>query len=311
MWAKVNSSNMVYSSDSVNGSTGHYLITNLRPVTNYTVKVYAKNERGKGKTSDDRNISTLPTCKKLLIYYVVLLKSLFFGSILLDSYFWKFLPPSLPPSSSLPPTVPGPLIHLQTHQLTAYSVHILYTISPDTGGSPITTLRIVYQAGNDTEMVQQEAITVPLHTYTYSSELPDLKGDTPYLIRVSVGNGVGLFGPETKLTFRTLHPTHPPTPTSVVISEIEATSVELSWNVASVGRPYTEYRIHALEPGSGSLSGGTLYTFKPADISRNGMEERVKVRLRIHYQELISHNFSPADYQFGAFHLLCIHCDYY
>ena len=131
-------------------------------------------------------------------------------------------------------------------------------------------------------MVKEVPIAVPQHThvmYTSSYELEDLKGDTPYLIRVSVGNAIGLFGPETKRTFRTLHPTHPPTPTSVTISEIEATSVDLTWNVADVGRPYIEYRIHAIEPRTGPVSGGTLYTFKPTDISRNGMEEKVKVRV--------------------------------
>ena len=67
MWVKVNlstsASETLYMSGTVNGSTRHYIITNLRPVTNYTVKVYAKNERGKGKTSDDRSISTLHSCK--------------------------------------------------------------------------------------------------------------------------------------------------------------------------------------------------------------------------------------------------------
>ena len=60
MWSsRPNHSDLV--SQDVNGSAGHYIITHLRPVTNYTVIIYAKNSIGKGKGIDERNIATLPT----------------------------------------------------------------------------------------------------------------------------------------------------------------------------------------------------------------------------------------------------------
>ena len=48
-------------SDTVNGSTTSYVIANLLPITNYTVKLHAINRKGRGMGSNEQSILTLPT----------------------------------------------------------------------------------------------------------------------------------------------------------------------------------------------------------------------------------------------------------
>ena len=64
MWFRHNLLDLA--SERVNGSTMEYLISDLLLGTEYTVTVYAINMRGKGKGSDDRNISTHATGDVLL-----------------------------------------------------------------------------------------------------------------------------------------------------------------------------------------------------------------------------------------------------
>lgn len=62
MWFVMGSQGSIrnVSQQRVNGSKTNYVITNLLPVTNYTVVLYAVNERGKGMGSADSSITTLP-----------------------------------------------------------------------------------------------------------------------------------------------------------------------------------------------------------------------------------------------------------
>ena len=102
--------------------------------------------------------------------------------------------------------------------------------------------------------------------------LTGLKGDTLYFVRVSAGNLVG-FGPETGRSFKT--------PIFVRVSDVGAMSIKLTWKVANVSQPYTEYHVYAMEDGS--LSGGTRkITFRPDDVRRNALEETVEVSAYIY-----------------------------
>ena len=133
-------------------------------------------------------------------------------------------------------------------------------------------MRVYYQAGNEEEKFTDTTITVPPVTQSY--QLNNLKGDTPYTIRVSAGNSVG-FGPAKEWSFKTLRPGYPATPSSVRAQEVQATTVKLVWEVAEVGKPYTYYYISALV--NGSVSKGQSFTVKSEDVRRSGLEETAMV----------------------------------
>ena len=157
MWFRTELAILDLDSDSVNGTTMNYLITDLLPVANYTVLIYAINRNGKGKGSDEQNISTHATGKPTPLLTNKLPHSLPLPPSLPPSLpASPSLTPSLPaclplsPSSpSLSPTVPGLLYHLLLQQFTSSSVQIEYAISAETGGSQITHFRIILQAGNE------------------------------------------------------------------------------------------------------------------------------------------------------------------
>ena len=106
-----------------------------------------------------------------------------------------------------------------------------------------------------------------------------LKGDTPYLVRVSVGNSVG-FGPEKERTFVTLRPGYPGTPTSVQVIDVCPTSMKLAWEVVDIGQPNTEYCIYAIKEGSESK--GELFTMKPEDVVVTDSKETAVVSSHTH-----------------------------
>ena len=115
-------------------------------------------------------------------------------------------------------------------------------------------------------------ISVPPQENSY--KLEGLKGDTPYLVKVSVGNSVG-FGPATEISFRTLCLGCPATPTYIQAESVGSTRVKLTWEDLDVGQSVTEYRVHAIE--NGSQSEGVLFRFKPADVNRDGDQLSVEV----------------------------------
>ena len=176
--------------------------------------------------------------------------------------------------------VPGAPTQVDSSQLTSSSVHIEFTIPTDTGGSPITRLRITYQPGRDDKNTSSENFLLPdaIPLQKRSQKLEGLKGDTAYTARVSVGNVIG-FGKERVALFRTLRPGYPATPTSVRASlpgEIGATSVRLSWNVLDVGEPSVGYEIRAVEEGA-TEEDGKLFILKPEDVQVDGTTESAKV----------------------------------
>ena len=135
-------------------------------------------------------------------------------------------------------------------------------------------MRVYYQAGNEEEQFKDTPITVPPVTQSY--QLNNLKGDTPYAIRVSAGNSIG-FGPAKEWSFKTLRPGYPATPSYVRVQKVQATQVEVVWEVVEVGKPYTYYYISALV--NGSESKGHSFTVKSEDVSRSGLEETYEVAL--------------------------------
>ena len=175
--------------------------------------------------------------------------------------------------------MPGALTQLDSSQLTPTSVHIEFTIPTDTGGSPITHLRVSYEPGREEEYPSVEIFTLPgaVPLQKRSQKLENLKGDTSYTVKVSVGNAIG-FGEERVALFRTLRPGYPATPTSLraLPGEIGATRLRLAWEVLDVGELSVGYLIRAVEEGK-EEDEGKLFTVDPDDVHVDGTTESAEV----------------------------------
>lgn len=143
----------------------------------------------------------------------------------------------------IPPTVPADLI---TSSSTTTSVNLSWTASSDSEG---VAGYDIYQGGN----------LLIATTTTTSCSVTGLKATNFYSFSVKAKDAAGNASNATiPIVCETLDAVPPTTPTSLVASEISATSVNLAWNASTDNKKITEYIIYN---GSYSIAKSTSTNF--------------------------------------------------
>jgi hypothetical protein len=239
MWFRMGTNGSILDRDShqINSSITNYIITDLLPVTNYSVTIYAINGRGRGKGSDEQDTLTFPSVPG--------------APTQVDSS--QLTSSSVHIEFTIPTDTGGsPITRL----------HITY--QPGKEGKDASSKNFLLPDA------------VPLQKRSQKLEGLKGDTSYTVRVSVGNAIGFGEERVALLRTLRPGYPATPTSVRASSPGEIGATSVRLSWDVLDVGEPSVEYEIRAVEEEA-TEEDGKSFILKPEDVQVDGTTESAKV----------------------------------